>query len=324
MNKFGLLLGIMLTAGTSMTFGQMSKSIKLNEVMTSNATSLQDEYGQREAWVEISNISYSTYNVRGMFLTTDRTVLDPKMSVPERIKRMSIIPSGDERTSLSARQHLVLYCNSAPAQGTLHLSVRIDPQKPTWIALYNGNATELIDSITVPVLGHDQSYARQKDGSSVWQVKPADAVTPGISNYIQVDETKIAKLKREDPYGIGITVLAMGIVFFCLALLFVFFTLFGMFMRHRSAAKKVANIQPLKTGMKTVEKTMEIGHKTNVILQDGLKSNGIDKETYIAVISLAIQQYMNNIHDIESGVITIKPKDTDWNVEYIQMTQFHE
>ncbi len=324
MNKFGLLLGIMLGSVSAVSYGQMSESIKLNEVMTNNATSLQDEYGQREAWVEIANISYSTYNIRGMFLTTDRAVLNPDMSVPERIKRMSIIPNGDARTNLSARQHLLFHCNSNPRLGTLHLSVKIDPSKPTWIGLYNGNATQLIDSVTVPVLAPDQSYARERDGAATWQIKPKDAVTPGISNYIQVDESKVAKLKRNDPYGLGITVLAMGIVFFCLALLCVFFTLFGMFMKHRSAAKKVASIQPLKAGVKTVEKTVEIGHKTNIILQDGLKSKGIDKETYIAVIALAIQQYTNNVHDVESGIITIKPKTTEWDDAYIQMKQFHE
>lgn len=324
MNKFGLLLGLLLTASTSMVFGQIEKSIKLNEVMTGNATSVQDEYGRCQAWVEIANISHTTYNIRGMYITTDRSVLDPGMSVPERVKRMSIIPNGEPRTSLGARQHLIFFCNSKPAQGSLHLSVNIDPEKPVWIALYNGNATQLIDSVTVPVMKADQSYARLHDGSPVWQVKPTDAVTPGISNYIQVSETKIAKLKREDPHGFGITVLSMGIVFFCLALLFVFFTLFGLVMNHRTAAKKVANMQPLKAGVKTVEKTAELGRKTSVILQDGLKSKGIDKEIYIAVIAMAIKQYQNNVHDVESGVITIKPKDTDWNVEYIQMTQFHE
>ncbi len=95
-------------------------------------------------------------------------------------------------------------------------------------------------------------------------------------------------------------------------------------MHHRSTAKKVAGVQPLKAGVKTVEKAMEIGNKTSIILQDGLKSKGIDKEIYIAVIAMAIKQYQNNVHDMESGVITIKPKHTDWNVEYIQMTQFHE
>lgn len=324
MKKFGLLLGTLLLTGSSAMFGQMEKSIRLNEVMTDNTANLQDEYGKCEAWVEIANVSYTTYNIRGMYLTTDRSVLDKKISVPERVKRMSIIPNGEPRTNLGARQHLLLFCNGTPAQGALHLDVKIDPGKPTWIGLFSGNATDLVDSVTVPPLGANQSYARVKDGARLWQIKPVDAVTPGISNFIQASETKVAKLKRDDPYGFGISVLAMSIVFACLAMLFLFFTFFGWLMHHRSTAKKVAGVQPLKAGVKTVEKAMEIGNKTSIILQDGLKSKGIDKEIYIAVIAMAIKQYQNNVHNMESGVITIKPKHTDWNVEYIQMTQFHE
>ena len=321
MNKFGLLLGTLLLAGASMTHAQVEQSIKINEVMTSNTSNLQDEYGQREAWIEIANVSFTTYNVRGMFITTDRSVLDPQMSVPERMKRMSAIPSGEPRTALSGRQHLILFCNSLPSKGSMHLSVPVDPSKPTWVGLYSGNATKLIDSVTVPVIADNLSYARHKDGSANWVVKSAEQVTPGISNMTDIVETKTAKLKREDPYGFGITVLAMGIVFFCLALLFVFFTLFGFFMKHRSA---VANIQPVKAGVKTVEKTMEVASKTSTILQDGLKTKGIDKEVYMAVIAMALKEYQDNVHDVESGVITIKPKNTDWNMELPLMTQFHE
>ena len=321
MNKFGLLLGTLLLAGASMTHAQVEQSIKINEVMTSNTSNLQDEYGQREAWIEIANVSFTTYNVRGMFITTDRSVLDPQMSVPERMKRMSAIPSGEPRTALSGRQHLILFCNSLPSKGSMHLSVPVDPSKPTWVGLYSGNATQLIDSVTVPVIADNLSYARHKDGSPNWVVKSAEQVTPGISNMTDIVETKTAKLKREDPYGFGITVLALGIVFFCLALLFVFFTLFGFFMKHRSA---VANIQPVKAGVKTVEKTMEVASKTSTILQDGLKTKGIDKEVYMAVIAMALKEYQDNVHDVESGVITIKPKNTDWNMELPLMTQFHE
>ncbi|MBE6249715.1 MAG: hypothetical protein E7106_10740 [Prevotella sp.] len=326
MNRFGLLLGAMLLAGASTMRAQMDASIKLNEVMTSNSTSLQDEYGQHKAWLEIENISHSTYNIRGMYITTDRSVLDRNMSVPERIKRMSIIPNGDERTNLSGRQHLVLFLNSKPHLGTLHLNVNVDATKPVWVALYNGNATQLIDSVTIPVMEADQSFARIANNGNAqdWEVKSADRVTPGISNVTTVSESKIEKFKREDPYGFGMALMAMGIVFFCLALLWITFTLFGMLMRHMDTAKKVAQHQPIKPITKTVEKTIEVGHKTGVILKEGLDTKGIDREVYMAVIGLALRQYEDDIHDVESGVITIKPKDTDWDDEYSQMTHLHE
>lgn len=321
MNKFGLLLSSVLLTATSAMYGQGAKNIVINEVLTNNTASIQDEFGEHQAWIELENVSFTTYNIRGMYLTTDRSVLDPDMSVPERIKRMSIIPSGDERTSVGGRQHIVFFCNSNPAQGKLHLSLNVPMSEPVWVALYNGNAVELIDSVTVPALNADQSYARQGDK---WVVKSAANVTPGIENFIKTDESKDAKLKREDPHGFGITLLAMGIVFTCLAVLFVFFTLFGLLMRHLETAKKVANQHPIKPITKTVEKTAEIGHKTGVIMQDGLKSKGIDKEVYIAVIGMALKQYEDDVHDVESGIITIKQKSSSWNDEFLQMTQFHQ
>ena len=300
---------------------QGAKNIVINEVLTNNTASIQDEFGDHEAWIELENTSFTTYNIRGMYLTTDRSVLNPDMSVPERIKRMSVIPSGENRTALGGRQHVVFFTNSNPARGKLHLSLKVPMSEPLWIAIYNGNAVELIDSVTIPALSADQSYARQ---GSRWSIKSAQNVTPGTENFIKTDETKDAKLKREDPHGIGITLLAMGIVFFCLAVLYLFFSLFGLLMRHMETAKKVANQQPIKPITKTVEKTAEIGHKTGVILQEGLKTKGIDREIYMAVIGMALKQYEDDVHDVESGVITIKQKSSSWNDEFLQMTQFHQ
>jgi Na+-transporting methylmalonyl-CoA/oxaloacetate decarboxylase gamma subunit len=305
--------------GTTVVMAQGAKNIRLNEVLTNNTASIVDEFGQREAWIEMENVSFTTYNIRGMYLTTDRSVLDPKMSVPERIKRMSVIPNGDTRTQIGGRQHITFFCNSNPAQGKLHLSLSVPMSEPVWIGFYNGNAVELIDSVTVPALAADQSYARH--GNS-WSVKSAENVTPGIENFIKTDETKDAKLKRDDPHGFGITLLAMGIVFFCLAVLFLFFWLFGLVMRHIDTAKKVVNTQPIKTVTKTVEVTHDLAHATGNILQDGLKTKGIDKEVYIAVISMALKQYQDDVHDIESGIITIKSRQTGWTDEGNQMTHF--
>ena len=319
MNKIKILLSGMMLASASTVMAQGAKNIRLNEVLTNNTTSIQDEFGRREAWIELENTSFTTYNIRGMYLTTDRSVLDPQMSVPERIKRMSVIPNGESRTQIAGRQHVVFFCNSNPTQGKLHLSLPIPMSEPVWIGFYNGNAVELIDSVTVPALAADQSYARH---GNAWSIKSAENVTPGIENFIKTDETKDAKLKREDPYGFGITLLAMGIVFFCLAVLFLFFWIFGLIMRNLETAKKVVNTQPIKPITKTVEVTHDIAHATGNILQDGLKTKGIDKEVYIAVISMALKQYQDDVHDVESGIITIKSHQTGWSEEGNQMTHF--
>ena len=181
MTQFRLLLSGLLLTSTMTMSGQGAKNIRINEVLTNNTASIVDEFGNREAWIELENTSFTTYNIRGMYFTTDRSVLDPKMSVPERIKRMSAIPSGDPRTQIGGRQHLVFFGNSNPMQGKLHLSLPIPMSEPVWIGFYNGNAVELIDSVTVPALAADQSYARH---GNQWSVKSAENVTPGIENFI--------------------------------------------------------------------------------------------------------------------------------------------
>ena len=308
--------------GSVAMFGQGARNIVISEVMTSNTQSIEDEFGRREAWVELANTSFSTYNVRGMYLTTNPKVLDKSLSAPQRISMMSVIPNGDDRTSLGARHYLMLFCNSNPAQGKLHLSLPVDSTGAVFLALYNANGVELIDSVTVPVLGADESYARI-DGQ--WTVCGVGDATPGHDNKVQSNAAKgkIEQFKDRDPHGFAMAIMAMGIVFLCLALLWIFFTIFGMVMRHIDTAKKVANKQPIKPITKTVEKTAEIGRKTSNILQEGFDKKGIDMEVYMAVIGMAIRQYEDDVHDVESGIITINPKDTDWDDEYSQMTHLH-
>ena len=58
MKRFAFLLGSLLTLASQTMLAQMDASIKLNEVMTQNESSLIDEYGARNAWVEIANLSH--------------------------------------------------------------------------------------------------------------------------------------------------------------------------------------------------------------------------------------------------------------------------
>ena len=320
-NLGGLMFAVVLLTASSSVFGQGAKNIVINEVLTNNTASIQDEYGRREAWIELENTSFTTYNVRGMFITTDRRVLDKTLSAPQRIAMMNMIPSGDERTSMGGRKHLVLFANSKPAQGKMHLAVPVPLSQPVWIALYNGNGVELIDSVSVPALNADESYARV---NGRWSVKAPDAVTPGIENTIEANASKIDQFKERDPHGFAMALMAMGIVFLCLALLWIFFTVFGMVMRHIETARKVANKQPIKPITKTVEKTVEVAHKTGNIMQEGLDKKGIDMEVYMAVIGMALRQYEDDVHDVESGIITIKSKETGWDDEYSLMTHLHD
>lgn len=122
---------------------------------------------------------------------------------------------------------------------------------------------------------------------------------------------KAARLRTDDPHGIAITLLSMGIVFACLALLYLFFGSIDRYIKYKLKLKKAAE-RHARIMLKYGQKTKEIGHKTNVILHDGITTKGIDKEIYMAVISMALKQYQEDVHDVESGIITIKPRESHW------------
>lgn len=122
-------------------------------------------------------------------------------------------------------------------------------------------------------------------------------------------ESASKRLSEVDPHGFGLTALCMGIVFLCLALLYVFFLIFGWIADRRS---RIASTQPVKPVVKTAKKLNKVRHMTSNILQEGIELKGRDKEIYVAVISLALKQYLEDVHDVESGILTIKPEHSSW------------
>ena len=297
--------------GCLTVFGQGAKNIKINEVMTRNTGSIVDEYDEHLPWIELANVSFTTFNVRGMYVTTDTAVLNKNLSVPQRVAKMSVIPNNETRTNMGGRQHLLFFLNSLPTKGSTHLTASVDANQPVWIGLYDGNGVDLIDSVTVPLLNENTSYARDNDGSDVWEIKATDAVTPGIENFIHITESKVAQIKRDDPHGFGITILSMGIVFSCLALLCIFFTIFGRFMSHKQREKHASAKKAHRERMIAAQEEDEDERAFPAVT---IKKHvaDTDDDVYVAVISMAIKEFLDDIHDHESGIITISPKQTKW------------
>ena len=306
MKKIFLLTAVLAIVNLTM-FGQGAKNIKINEVLTNNITNVVDEYGNHQAWIELANTSYTTFNVRGMFIATDTAVLNKNLTAPQRIAMMCPIPANEPKTQLSARAHLLFFLNSSPHKGSLHLSAQAKAGEPLWIGLYDGNGVDLIDSVSVPALRENTSYAREKDGSDKWVVALSDAVTPNTSNYVAVSESKVSQIKSKDPHGFGITLLSMGIVFTCLALLCIFFTIFGKVMHRQQKDKAMAEKQERKLRHAMMEEDERAFPK--MVEKKHVEDND---DVCIAVIAMAMKEFLDNTHDEESGIITIKAKHTNW------------
>jgi Na+-transporting methylmalonyl-CoA/oxaloacetate decarboxylase gamma subunit len=125
-------------------------------------------------------------------------------------------------------------------------------------------------------------------------------VTPNSSNKIEgKNENKVQEFKEKDPFGIAMSVIAMGIVFVALILLYAFFRLLGVVLHRFDVLARVKAIKAIR----------KQAHKVTVMAKQGLETKGIDNEVYVAVIALALQEYEENVHDIESNVLTIIPDD---------------
>lgn len=299
------LLILFLTLLTSLAcYSQGAHDFRFSEVYLAPEVSIdsyEDEYGDVDSWIEIENVSYTTHDIRNCFLTTDRRVLDKSLSAPEREKLMSQIPAGDERTTIKGRQRITFFADGRTNLGTLHTNFTLKRNgEPVFLALYDGNAVDLLDSLTVPAdLASGNSWSKL-DGK--WQSVDSDHVTPNAPNSLSGNTNKIKEWKEKDPHGIAMTVLSMTIVFSCLALLYVFFRLFGWILNRMNRAAHY----------KAIKKLREEANKVLVIAKDGVETRGIEMENYVAAISLAMHEYLGNTHDIESGVITIVHTSTEW------------
>ena len=132
MNK--KILGVFLFAVFTMSsvWAQGRKGLRINEVLVTNETNYQDDYGCQSAWIEIFNTTFGTVDIRSCYLTNDRN--NPK-KYP--------IPKGDVLTEMPPRQHLLFWADDMPNRGTFHVNFKLDPDKDNWIGLYDANGKEV-------------------------------------------------------------------------------------------------------------------------------------------------------------------------------------
>ncbi len=292
MNK--RILGILLLAvcTVSSVWAQGRKGLRINEVLITNETNYQDDYGCQSAWIEIFNTTYGSVDIRSCYLTNDK----------ENPKKYPI-PKGDVLTEMPPRQHLLFWADNQPNRGTFHVNFELDPTKENWIGLYDANGKDLIDEVTIPagILAPDCSYARIQDGIGEWVIKQGDEatgyVTPSTNNVTLDKNVKIEMFANHDPHGFGMAIMAMLIVFSALLLLFLSFRLIGIitvWIKRRNAMR-----------------VHGISDKTEA------KEKGMGKVSgeVCAAISMALYQHLE-VHDVEDTVLTInkvKKAYSPWN-----------
>lgn len=265
--RYSILVCCML-ALSALVHAQVTK-VCFNEILVNNKTNYVDEYGQRSSWIELFNASYSVVDIGGCYLSND-------LNNPT----MYMIPKGDVLTKMAQRQHVLFFVDGQAHKGNFYLNFTLDTAGINTLYFFNADGKSLIDSVIVPVMEADVSYARPVDGEDAWDIMYR--ITPSTNNLILDKNEKVEKFANNDPAGIGMTISAISVVFSVLLFLSLFFLFLSRFLKRMTS-------KPAKTNL----------------VRPAAKIDEIPGEV-IAAISAAIVELENDVHDIEHTIITIE------------------
>ena len=265
-----------------------------------DSTGIVDDYGRRGGWIEVFNTSQGTVNLAGCYLTDDRADL-----------RKSIIPKGDLKTKLGPRQTTLFYASGNGNDGTFYAGFTVRPGRTVYLVSNDGRT--IIDSLAVPAdLPAGKSV--YKTANDLRQVEFKTQATPavpsaGMPNIDMNAATKAQDMAEKDPRGFILSLVAVTVVFTALAILWFLFWLF----LDRPAKKAAKATSVISSGAKGgVEKSAPSDEIAAVIaLAMDMEQCG---DVY-AAIALAMDLYFSDtVHDAESFVLTMRPKEgSAWN-----------
>jgi hypothetical protein len=171
-------------------------ALAINELQAANQTTVTDEWGDFDDWVEIVNRGSTPMSLDGLYLTDDLTV-PGKFTFPD--------------TTLPPGGHALVWCDLEPNEGPWHASFKLE-QSDEEVGLFAGPIATS-DPIDVRVYDDqltDTSFGRLPDGGPIWQVMATP--TPGEDNVgggnIRPQITNVSHFPPAPPANSPVTVTA--------------------------------------------------------------------------------------------------------------------
>ncbi|MEO0082007.1 MAG: lamin tail domain-containing protein [candidate division WOR-3 bacterium] len=139
----------------------------INEFMASNRSTIADERGDFDDWVELYNAGDKNIDVGGMFLTDDLSRAT-KWGFPD-----TFIPAGG---------YLIIWCDGENNEGPLHTTFKLNAGPGEAIGLFSSarDRVTLVDTLSFGPQRTDTSYGRLPDGGENWYF--LSLPTPGHMN----------------------------------------------------------------------------------------------------------------------------------------------
>jgi len=139
----------------------------LNEFMASNQTTIADEFGDYDDWIEIHNAGDSAVRLQGLTLTDDFRS-PTRWPFPDRV--------------IPARGFVIVWADDEEHEGPLHASFNLSAVRGEQLGLYQMEEgfPLLIDTLSFGPQRVDTSFGRLPDGGADWQF--LSSPTPGRAN----------------------------------------------------------------------------------------------------------------------------------------------
>lgn len=274
--SLALLLGI-LAFGTQKAVAQGINDMKINEILVLNNASYADDHASHVGWVELHNSGYSNVNIGGAYLSIK--VGDQTLTYR--------IPKNDSRTQIAPQGYVIFFADSSTHRGTFHTNFKLD--KTGSLALLD-QGQNIVDEVTYNVAAQqpDISIGRTVDDEGNVVFASLGGITPMQSNELEEKMPAYEVFRLRDPTGAVMAITAMSVVFLALIMLYLIFKNVGKFMvgnTQRTERKAIANMSD--------------------DLQSTVSPDSDLMGEEIAAIAMALKRYDEDLHDIESQVITI-------------------
>ncbi len=280
---------------------QSIKDVKINEVLVLNEGVNADRYGKFGSWIELHNTGYASMNVGGCFLSLENKNLENEVYSTNKGLTYRIPTSAAGLTTIAPGQFLLIFCEGNSEKGPEFANFSLEGASTIyWI---DASGKVLLDSFDIDqnlvkpnvslgreVLSYKDMMVKLSEGGE-FEIVEYTAPTPASINKEHLDKSASEQMMERDPAGNGMAIIAMGVVFSALLVLFLIFKVVGIAnqnfekrkeLKTKSASTKTADAAPAKP-------------------VNQLEANG----EVIAAIAYVLKQYRTDVDNMESNILTI-------------------
>lgn len=173
--------------------------VNLNEMQSSNNSSISDDFGEFDDWIEIYNPTTDSVEIGGLILK-------------DQVDTWTI-PTGSSLTLIPPGGYFLIWADDQEFQGDFHTNFKL-ASGGEFLGLYEGDGLTVVDSITIPALPPNDSYIKCSTGwiqtssptpiadnncsiSQIENVNVNDLFSLNISNEKELEVSIVGDLKNQ-------------------------------------------------------------------------------------------------------------------------------